>query len=136
MGLLGGLRAWAARIRISICYVVLELSYRQGRLPINRGQNLVFCSSCWKVLTVYQWCDALLSDLLEVSYRHLNLNHPAVEAAAADLVAAERALLNVLSRSAAHAVLSLSGQGPRPRGLQEPALAWRPDFEAGATCPA
>ena len=73
----------------------------------------VFCSSCGKVRTD-QWCDELLSDLLEVPYRHLVFTLPwELRLLIQDN---RRVLLNVLFRAAADAVLSLSGQGPTPRG--------------------
>ena len=83
----------------------------------------VFCSSCGKVRTD-QWCDELLSDLLEVPYRHLVFTLPwELRLLIQDN---RRVLLNVLFRAAADAVLSLSGQGPTPRGRKsQPWLAAR-----------
>ncbi len=83
----------------------------------------VFCSSCGKVRTD-QWCDELLSDLLEVPYRHLVFTLPwELRLVIQDN---RRVLLNVLFRAAADAVLSLSGQGPTPRGRKsQPWLAAR-----------
>ena len=94
----------------------------------------VFCSSCGKVRTD-QWCDELLSDLLEVPYRHLVFTLPwELRLLIQDN---RRVLLNVLFRAAADAVLSLSGQGPTPRGRSLRASpGWRPDVQAGATCQA
>ena len=58
----------------------------------------VFCSSCGKVRTD-QWCDELLSDLLEVPYRHLVFTLPwELRLVIQDN---RRVLLNVLFRAAA-----------------------------------
>ena len=62
----------------------------------------VFCSSCGKVRTD-QWCDELLSDLLEVPYRHLVFTLPwELRLVIQDN---RRVLLNVLFRAAANAKL-------------------------------
>ena len=71
-----------------------------------------------------QWCDELLSDLLDVPYRHLVFTLPwELRLLIQDN---RRVLLNVLFRAAAEAVLSLTGQGPAPRGRKsQPWLAAR-----------
>ena len=73
---------------------------------VPHGCKSVFCSSCGKVRTD-QWCDELLSDLLDVPYRHLVFTLPwELRLLTQDN---RRVLLNVLFRAAADAVLSLTG---------------------------
>jgi hypothetical protein len=78
----------------------------------------VFCSSCGKVRTD-QWCTELLSDMLDVRYRHLVFTLPwELRLLIQDN---RRVLLNVLFRAAADAVLSLSGERPAPKGRKSQA---------------
>ncbi|MEW6747073.1 MAG: transposase zinc-binding domain-containing protein, partial [Planctomycetota bacterium] len=73
----------------------------------------VFCSSCGKVRTD-DWCKELLSDLLDVPYRHLVFTIPWEPRL---LIQDNRkVLVSVLFRAAADAVLSLTLGDPRPRG--------------------
>jgi hypothetical protein len=73
----------------------------------------VFCSSCGKVRTD-QWCKELLSEMLDVPYRHLVFTLPWELRL---LIKGNRgALLNVLFRAAADAVLSLTAGELPPQG--------------------
>lgn len=73
----------------------------------------VFCSSCGKTRTD-QWCSELLSEILDVPYRHLVFTIPWELRL---LIQDNRArLLSVLFRAAADAILSLTAGDPIPRG--------------------
>jgi hypothetical protein len=73
----------------------------------------VFCSGCGKVRTA-QWCKKLLSEMLDVPYRHLVFTLPWELRL---LIKDNRgALLNVLFRAAADPVLSLTGGELPPQG--------------------
>lgn len=75
----------------------------------------VFCSSCGKVRTD-QWCQQLLSDMLDVAYRHLVFTLPwELRLLIQDN---RKRLLNVLFRAAADAVSSLTAGSPAPKGRQ------------------
>jgi hypothetical protein len=72
----------------------------------------VFCSSCGKVRTD-QWCQQLLSDMLDVPYRHLVFTLPwELRLLIQDN---RKLLLDVLFRAAADAILSLTAAGPLPK---------------------
>ena len=124
--------------RVVYHHVSLMQSCRTAKL----GQHLSRCSNCPTVKVVphgfssrllfqlrdrsalTSGCDELLSDLLEEPYRHLVFTVPWE----LWLVIQDNrlVLLNVLFRAAADAVLSLSGQGPTPRGRKsQPWLAAR-----------
>lgn len=78
----------------------------------------VFCSSCGKVRTD-QWCRELLSDMLDVRYRHLVFTLPwELRLLIQDN---RRVLLNVLFRAAADAVLSLTSGAPAAQGRKSQA---------------
>ena len=131
--------AWkGGRVRRAVHYHVSRmLSCRTAKLGLHlfgcsncptvkvvpHSCKSVFCSSCGKVRTD-QWCDELLSDLLDVPYRHLVFTLPwELRLLIQDN---RQVLLNVLFRAAADAVLSLTGQGPTPRGRKsQPWLAAR-----------
>ena len=100
---------------------VLQLSYRQGRTP-QLQIGLLFQLREGPHRPVVR--RAPLKDLLEVPYRHLVFTLPwELRLVIQDN---RRVLLNVLFRAAADAVLSLSGQGPTPRGRKsQPWLAAR-----------
>lgn len=70
------------------------------------------CASCGKVRTD-AWCSQLLSDILDVRYRHLVFTIPWQLRL---IIRDNRRLLNVLLRSAADAVLSLTAGQPKPMG--------------------
>jgi hypothetical protein len=73
----------------------------------------VFCSSCGKVRTD-QWCKELLSDILDVPYRHLVFTLPwEIRLLIQDN---RRVLLGVLFRAAADALLSLTAGRILPKG--------------------
>ncbi len=73
----------------------------------------VFCSSCAKVSTD-QWCKELLSDILDVPYRHLVFTLPWILCL---LIQNNRqVLLVVLFRAAADALLSLTAGRPLLKG--------------------
>jgi hypothetical protein len=73
----------------------------------------VFCSSCGKARTD-EWCSELLSDILDVPYRHLVFTIPwELRLLIQDNRAA---LLDVLFRAAADAVLSLTAGRPIAQG--------------------
>lgn len=73
----------------------------------------VFCSSCGKVRTD-QWCRELLSDILDVPYRHLVFTLPwEIRLLIQDN---RQVLLDVLFRAAADALLSLTAGRPLPKG--------------------
>ena len=73
----------------------------------------VVCSSCGKVRTD-QWCRELLSDMLDVPYRHLVFTIPWELRL---LIQDNRdVLLDVMFRAAADAILSLTGGLPLPQG--------------------
>lgn len=79
----------------------------------------VACPSCGKVRTD-AWCAELLSDLLDVGYRHLVFTLPwQLRLPIADN---RKRLLQVLFRAAADAVLSLTSGTPSPLG--ESARRW------------
>ena len=79
----------------------------------------VFCSSCGKVRTD-QWCKELLSDILDVPYRHLVFTLPWQLRL---LIQDNRSiLLNILFRAAADAILSLTIGRPLPKGRKS--LKW------------
>ena len=79
----------------------------------------VFCSSCGKVRTD-QWCQQLLSDMLDVPYRHLVFTLPwELRLLIQDN---RKLLLDVLFRAAADAILSLTAAGPLPKGRKS--LKW------------
>ena len=113
--------AWkAGQVRTAVMrYVVRMLSCRTPKLGLhlflceNCGTVKVvphsckspFCSSCGKVRTD-QWCKELLSDILDVPYRHLVFTLPWELRL---LIQDNRdVVLNVLFRAAADAVLSLT----------------------------
>jgi len=73
----------------------------------------VFCSSCGKARTD-QWCKDLLSDILDVRYRHLVFTLPwQIRLPIQDN---RQVLLDILFRAAADAVLSLTAGRPLPKG--------------------
>lgn len=72
-----------------------------------------FCSSCGKVRTD-QWCAELLSEWLDVAYRHLVFTLP--WQLRLPIQDNRGLLLPVLFRAAAEAVLSLTGGGVTPKG--------------------
>jgi len=73
----------------------------------------VCCSSCGKVRTD-QWCKELLSDILDVPYRHLVFTLP--WELRLPIQDNRGVLLDVLYRAAADAVLSLTVGEPFPKG--------------------
>jgi hypothetical protein len=78
----------------------------------------VCCSSCGKARTD-QWCKELLSDLLDVPYRHLVFTIPwELRLLIQDN---RQVLLDVLFRAAARAVLSLTAGQVWPRGRKSQA---------------
>ena len=79
----------------------------------------VFCSSCGKARTD-QWCKELLSDILDVPYRHLVFTIPwELRLLIKDN---RRIVMNVLFRAAADAILSLTSGNPLPQGRK--CLKW------------
>jgi hypothetical protein len=75
----------------------------------------VFCSSCGKVRTD-AWCKELLSDLLEVKYRHLVFTLPwEIRLPIQDN---RKILLPVIFRAAARAILSLTSGLPIPKSRE------------------
>jgi len=86
---------------------------------VPHGCKSVFCSSCGKVHTD-QWCKELLSEMLDVPYRHLVFTIPWELRL---LIRDNRnVLLNVMFRAAAEAVRTLTLGDPAPRGRQ--CLRW------------
>jgi hypothetical protein len=79
----------------------------------------VFCSSCGKSRTD-QWCKELLSDILDVPYRHLIFTIPWELRL---LIKDNRhTMMNVLFRAAADAILGLTAGNPLPTGRKS--LKW------------
>lgn len=78
-----------------------------------------FCASCGKVRTD-AWCQELLSDLVDVPYRHLVFTIPwQLRLLIQDN---RRVLLNAMFRSGADAILSLTSGDPLPKGRKS--LKW------------
>lgn len=121
--------AWkAGRVRYAVWFHVMRmLSCRTPKLGahfflcpncnsvqvVPHSCKSVFCTSCGKVRTD-QWCKELLSDILEVPYRHLVFTLPWELRL---LIQDNRwLLLNVLFRAAADALQSLTVGHPFPKG--------------------
>ncbi len=123
--------AWkAGQVRLAVIgYVSRMLACRTAKLGLHlllckqcgtvkvipHSCKSVFCSSCGKVRTD-KWCQELLSEMLDVPYRHLVFTLPWELRL---LIQDNReVLLNVLFRSAADAVMSLTGGEPFPKGRE------------------
>jgi hypothetical protein len=121
--------AWkAGEVRLAVIrYVSRRLACRTAKLRVHRllcehcgtvkviphNCKSVFCSSCGKVRTD-QWCKELLSERLDVPYRHLVFTLPwELRLLIQDN---RKVLLNVLFKAAAEAVMSLTAEELFPQG--------------------
>lgn len=104
-------KALACRTPALGCHVFVCQDCRLVRL-VPHSCKTPFCSSCGAARTD-AWCDELLSEILEVPYRHLILTLPRE---LRHLIRTnKKVLLNALYRAASRALLSLTARRPQPK---------------------